>query len=120
TAGNPYLWAKPLAAALERAGPSLRIHDTESLEGAIWLSLRELRWQASLLGSMGALAIVLASVGLYGVVAYPVSQRTREIGVRMAMGATPGDVQCMVLGHGLRITALGIAGGLVLSAVTMR
>ena len=120
TAGNPYLWAKPLLNVVQGAGANLRIHETESLEGAIALSLWEVKWQAALLGSVGLLAMVLAAIGLYGVVAYAVSQRTHEIGVRMAMGASPGDVEWMVLGHGLRITAAGILGGLLLSAGTVR
>ena len=120
TAGNPYQWAKPLLNIAQGAGPNLRIHRTASLEDAIALSLWEVKWQAALLGSVGLLAALLASIGLYGVVAYAVSQRTREIGVRVAMGATPGDVQWMVLGRGLRITVAGIAGGLLLSAATVR
>jgi ABC-type antimicrobial peptide transport system permease subunit len=79
-----------------------------------------LKWRAALVGALGALAILLAAIGLYGVVAYAVSQRTREIGVRMALGASPGDVQWMVLNHGLRITAAGIAIGLVFSAAAAR
>src|ERR1019366_5815326 len=61
-----------------------------------------------------------ATSGLYGVVVYAVSQRTREIGVRMALGARPGDVLWMVLARGLRITGIGVIAGLVLSAVTVR
>jgi hypothetical protein len=119
TTGNPYLWAKPLMAIAQGGGPNLRIFDVQSMEDAMGLRLWEAKWQAGLLASLGLLAAVLAAIGLYGVVAYAVSQRTREIGVRMALGAAPGDVQWMVLGHGLRITAAGTLGGLLLSAATV-
>ncbi len=120
TEGNPYLWSKPLNAVAQSGSPKLRIFETRSLDDSLANSLRGLRWQAGLVGSLGLLAIVLAAIGLYGVVAYAVSQRTREIGMRMALGATSGDVQWMVLGRGLRITAAGIAAGLLLSAVAVR
>jgi putative ABC transport system permease protein len=82
--------------------------------------LWKVRWQASLLATFGGLAMLLAAVGLYGVVAYTVAQRTREIGVRMAMGAKQADVLWMVLARGLRLTAIGIAVGWALSAAVMR
>ena len=120
TAGEPRQWTKPLLKVVEGGGANLRIFETKTVEDSIALSLWEVKWQASLLGALGLLAIVLAAIGLYGVVAYAVSQRTREIGVRMALGAAPGDVQWMVLAHGLRITGIGILGGLLLSAATVR
>ena len=73
-----------------------------------------------MLGAFGLLAIVLSVTGLYGVVAYSVAQRTQEIGVRMAFGAQRLDVQWMVLARGLRLTAAGIAVGLILSTAATR
>jgi predicted permease len=120
TAGDPRQWVRPLLDLVHRSGGELRIYNSGTLENAVALSLWQVKWQASLLGAIGLLAIVLAAIGVYGVVACSVSQRTREIGVRMALGAMPLDVQWMVLAHGLRITAMGIAAGLLLSAATVR
>ena len=75
---------------------------------------------AGLLGSFGALALLLAAVGLYGVIAYSVSLRTREVGIRMAVGADRGRIVRMVLGHGTRLAAAGIGVGAVISLGTAR
>jgi len=71
-------------------------------------------------GTMGILGLLLAMIGVYGVVSYGASQRTREIGIRMALAAGPADVRSLVLGHGLRLVIAGVATGLVAAAVFTR
>lgn len=120
TSGAPGEFTAPLRALLHRLDSNLRVYEIETLEQSASQSLWKVRWQATLLAVFGGLAMLLAAVGLYGVVAYSVAQRTREIGVRLAMGAQRADVLWMVLARGLGLTAAGIGAGLVLSAGVMR
>jgi putative ABC transport system permease protein len=83
-------------------------------------SLARRRYSVTLLSAFGTTAVLLAAVGLYGVLAFVVSQRRREIGVRIALGATARDVVTDVLGQGLRLAALGMAVGLVLALTVTR
>jgi predicted permease len=78
-------------------------------------SIRELLWaqrlSAGLLAVFGALALLLATIGIYSVISYSVRHRTREIGVRLALGATAGDIHRMILGEGIRLVGIGVVGG---------
>ena len=92
--------------------PNLPLRDVEEMTTVIDRSLGPARFNLLLLGIFAGLAVVLAAVGLYGVVAYLVSQRTREIAVRMAMGAPGENVIRMILGQGIRPALVGVALGL--------
>jgi predicted permease len=91
------------------------VHGVETMDDMISDSLASRRFSVILLGAFAALALVLSSIGIYGVISYLVRQRTQEIGIRMALGAGRMDVLRMVLGHGAKMALLGVFVGLVAS-----
>jgi predicted permease len=104
-------------AALDRSLPVLRV---ETLESRIRATTADRRYPMLLLSLLATLALVLSAVGLYGVLAYLVGQRAREIGIRKALGASGGAVARLVLGEGFRFVLLGVAVGLVAALLTTR
>jgi putative ABC transport system permease protein len=100
--------------------PDLPVMESAPLREAITFALFPQRMAATVAGALGVLGLVLAATGLYGVVAYSVSQRTREMGVRQALGARRADLMALVLGRGLRLTLAGVAAGGTLAAVATR
>jgi predicted permease len=92
----------------------------ETVETTIRQSLWAQRLSASLLAVFGMLALLLATIGIYGVVSYLVAHRRREFGIRMALGATAADVQLMLVGEGVRLVAVGVLVGMVLSLIGSR
>jgi predicted permease len=98
-------------ASLDNGIPLTGVSGAFTLEEVVAGSLRDTRSTVLLLGSLGALALILTAVGIYGVLAYSVAQQTRELGIRIALGASRANVMMLVLGRGLRVVAIGAAIG---------
>jgi putative ABC transport system permease protein len=121
TTGDPAALTAPVRRALAALDPEIAMARVRTMEAVKAESVAGQRFNALLLGAFAGLAALLAAVGLYGLLSYSVTQRARELGVRLALGATRGAVLRIVLGRSLRLvavgSALGLAGALGLTRV---
>jgi predicted permease len=118
--GDPTGLTSAARSTLFSMDPDLPIYDVKTMTNYVAASVAQPRLHALLLEGFAALALVLTTIGIYGVVAYSVVQRTQEIGIRMTLGASRGDVLKMVLHSGLRLVGLGILIGVLGAAVVTR
>jgi putative ABC transport system permease protein len=117
---GPLTLAAPwLVAAIHNIDPTVPV-DVESMQQRIGTLTRRPRFNASLMGMFAGISILLSAVGLYGLISFLVVQRTREIGVRMALGATQANIIRLVLGHAVRWTAIGVVLGAAISIMATR
>jgi len=120
TKGDPDSLSAGVREAIRSVDPELPLANMTTLETLVDGSMARSRFSLLLIGSFGGLALLLATIGVYAVISYSARQRTQEIGIRLALGATLGSVLRMVLGMGARLSALGVALGLLVACVVTR
>jgi putative ABC transport system permease protein len=106
--------------AVRAADPRLPISYDKSMDAVVDETFARPREMAWLVGAFAALALVLSAIGVYGVMTYLTTARTREIGIRIALGATPVDIVSLVVGQAIRLTAIGAAIGVFLAPMALR
>jgi predicted permease len=120
TSGDPAASTAAVRAAVASLDSSLALFDVRPLDVHIQAASFQQRMSGTLLAVFGALALVLAAIGIYGVIVYGVAQRAREIGIRVALGAQRRDVAWLILSQGLRLALAGIGVGLVAATAAMQ
>jgi putative ABC transport system permease protein len=120
TRGEPAALVPAIRSQVAAVDPQQALYEVLAIEQVIAVSLARPRFHLLLLGAFALLAVFLSGVGIYGVISYSVSQRTHEMGIRLALGAQPGDIFRQVVGRGMRPVLLGLGLGVVASAVLTR
>jgi predicted permease len=112
TAGDPAAVTNAIRSAIRRVDPAVAVPKVRTMAQVVSRTVAARRFQVGLLGLFAMMALVTASVGIYGVISQSLASRTREIGVRMALGARPADVHRLVMREGLTPVALGLVAGI--------
>jgi len=120
TATDPLALTKAVRESIWAVDPEQPISEVGTMDDIVDKEVADHKQQTTLLGSFAALALILASLGIYGVLSYAVTQRSREIGVRMALGASSNDVTRMVVSQGLKLTGIGFAIGIAVALLVTR
>jgi ABC-type antimicrobial peptide transport system permease subunit len=120
SSGDPLALVPGVRAAVAAVDAEVPLQEVRTLDGLMFESVAEPRFRAGLLGGFGVVALLLAGAGIYGVLSYTVSQRRRETGVRLALGARRADIVRLVVRDGMRLAVLGVVVGVAMSAALTR